>query len=263
MSADAAFLDADLVRQNSFARYVEVHDTLGSTNDRAMDLARQSDLPLPFLIAARVQTAGRGRESRPWWSADGALAFSLVLDTDFLGITPSQRAQLSLTTGVAVCDAIRAEIPQAIIGLKWPNDVLVDGGKACGILIESPGAPAGRLVVGIGVNVNNSWHSAPREAGPDGVALCDVSGSVHDLQNLLIAILAALQSRYQEFTQSPIEMAKTWQEYCLLTGEMISVRTPQSQIDGECLGIAEDGALLLATALEVESIRSGTVTLMG
>ena len=101
-----AFLDADAIRAATFVRHVEIHDTLGSTNDRAAELARDPNVELPALVVARQQTAGRGRGDNTWWSADGALTFSVLLDTVAFGISASNWPQLSLATAVAVCDAL-------------------------------------------------------------------------------------------------------------------------------------------------------------
>jgi len=96
-----AYLDADEIRASTFIRHVEIHETLGSTNDRAAELARDADIELPALVAARHQTAGRGRGSNTWWSDDGALTFSIILDPTAFGISAAKWPQLSLTTAVA------------------------------------------------------------------------------------------------------------------------------------------------------------------
>ena len=183
-----AFLDADEIRAATFVRHVEIHDTLGSTNDRAAELARDPHIELPALVVARRQTAGRGRGKNTWWSADGALTFSVLLDPAALGISTANWPQLSLATAVAVCDALGADelsirseparpdtagsrtpsshAPTARVSASnGPTTSCSTARKVCGILIESPGgaAPAkDRLIIGIGINVNNSWHSAPR-----------------------------------------------------------------------------------------------------
>jgi BirA family biotin operon repressor/biotin-[acetyl-CoA-carboxylase] ligase len=103
-------IDADQLRATTFVRHVEIHDTLGSTNDRAAELIGRADIELPALVIARHQTAGKGRGRNSWWSADGALTFSLVIDAATTGVTPASWPQLSLATAVAVCDALMHEI---------------------------------------------------------------------------------------------------------------------------------------------------------
>jgi BirA family biotin operon repressor/biotin-[acetyl-CoA-carboxylase] ligase len=196
----SAFLNADEIRAATFVRHIEIHDTLGSTNDRAAELARDPHIELPALVVARHQTAGRGRGQNKWWSADGALAFSLLLDPAAFGIRTENWPQLSLATAAAVRDALEKELlsEPSRLRIKAPNDVLLDGRKVCGILIDAPGggAPAkNRVIIGIGINVNNSWRESPRELDAKGTALCDATGRRHDLARVLVEVLRAVQNR--------------------------------------------------------------------
>jgi BirA family biotin operon repressor/biotin-[acetyl-CoA-carboxylase] ligase len=273
MGTAQSFFDADELRAATFVRHVEIHDALGSTNDRAAELARQ--LPadaMPALVAAREQTAGRGRGRKAWWSADGALTFSLLIDPRSTGVLPANWPQLSLATAVAVCDALspnlefnpqsQIRIPQSNLGIKWPNDVHIDGRKLCGILIESPGgaAPAkDRLIIGIGINVNNSWQAAPAEAGADGIALCDLTGQEHDLPPILISVLRAIATRIDQLRSRDPDLIQTWQRLNLLAGSRIVVESDGRQIEGECIEIAYDGALVVDTVFGQQRLYSGSV----
>jgi BirA family biotin operon repressor/biotin-[acetyl-CoA-carboxylase] ligase len=197
----AEFNAASLLAQ-TFLRHVEVHDELGSTNDRAKELARE--LPsdkLPALVLARRQTTGRGRGQNVWWSADGALTFSVILDTNSWGLSQREWPQISLLMAAAARDAITSLIPQLTITIKSPNDVLIEGRKVCGILLESPGgsAPAkDRLIVGIGLNVNNSCSDAPPDVQSRAVAIREVSGERLDLQTVLIGVLQEMDSQLRK-----------------------------------------------------------------
>jgi BirA family biotin operon repressor/biotin-[acetyl-CoA-carboxylase] ligase len=256
------FLDADQLRAATFVRHVELHETLGSTNDRAAELACDATVQLPALIAARIQTAGKGRGGNKWWSAEGALTFSLLIDTAAIGISSQNWPQLSLATAVAICDAVVAEAPQSSPGIKWPNDVFIEGGKGCGILIESPAGAAfakDRLIIGIGFNVNNSWRTAPHDLGPNGAALCDVTGAPHSLQTVLIRILQAAEKRFQQLALGDPQLPQTWQRLCWLTEQGVDVETSERRITGVCVGIDIDGALLVDTAFGLHRIWSGSV----
>jgi BirA family biotin operon repressor/biotin-[acetyl-CoA-carboxylase] ligase len=271
-----SMFDAEQIRASTFVRHVEIHDTIGSTNDRGAELARDSTIELPALVVARLQTAGKGRGQNRWWSADGALSFSILLDSATTGVQPANWPQLSLAAAVAVCDALSAELsrcdnPQSEIrnpksdlrlGIKWPNDVILDGGKVCGILIESPGgaAPAkDRLIIGIGVNVNNSWRSAPHNFGPNGVALCDVTGTGHDLQTILIQTLNALQRRIVLLANSDAGLPDAWQRLCWLTEQSVDVNANGRWITGVCAGIDQEGALLVENVNGLHRVRDGSV----
>lgn len=263
-AATAMPFDADEIRQLTFVRHVEVHDTLGSTNDRAAELARElSSDQLPALVVAERQTAGRGRGKHIWWSADGALTFSLLIDAHSTGILPANWPQLSLATAVAVCDALRNEVPKSTLGIKWPNDVLIDGGKVCGILIESPGgaAPAkDRLIIGVGINVNNSWRSAPQDAGADGVALCDLTGRQYELTPLLTSVLVSFANRIQQLRSRDPQLIQSWQRLNLLAGMNVAVESDGRRIEGECSEIAHDGALVVDTLFSRQRLYSGSIS---
>jgi BirA family biotin operon repressor/biotin-[acetyl-CoA-carboxylase] ligase len=280
-----AFLDADEIRASTFIRHVEIHDTLGSTNDRAAELAREQKIELPALVAARNQVAGRGRGNNVWWSTEGALTFSVLLDPSVLGIGTANWPQLSLATAVAICDALSDELnPQSersspaaagnpqfqSVAVKWPNDVMLDGGKVCGILIESPGgsAPAkNRLIIGIGINVNNSCRveHAAREAMQtskelaNAISLCDCTGRQHNLQQLLCATLRAFKARSLQLTKGDPQLPVAWQQLCWLTEQRIEVRTNSNWVDGICAGIDSSGALLVENVFGNHRITSGSV----
>jgi BirA family transcriptional regulator, biotin operon repressor / biotin---[acetyl-CoA-carboxylase] ligase len=257
--------DAERIRTATFVRHVEIHDTLGSTNDRAAELARDATIELPALVVARKQTAGKGRGRRKWWSADGALTFSLLLDPATTGVQPANWPQLSLATAVAVCDALAIELrdpSQPRFSIKWPNDVLVDGGKVCGILIESPGgaAPAkDRLIIGIGINVNNSWRTAPRNFGPNGTALCDATRRHHDLETTLVRVLQTLQERIGQLARGDSQLPDAWQGLCWLTEQGVDVNANGRWVTGVCVGIDRDGALLVENVNGLHHIRDGSV----
>lgn len=272
------FLSADTIRAGTFVRHVEIHESLDSTNSRALELARELDAELPALIVARLQTAGRGRGANRWWSAAGALTFSLLIDPAAHGLTTANWPQLSLTTAVALCDAIEAWSTEhgarsktelltpssplpAPCSIKWPNDVLVQGRKIAGILLESPGgaAPAkNRLVIGIGMNVNNSCRDLPAEVALRGTALCDITGSQHDAQELLIVLLRYLAIRIEEWSSASNRLTNAWQRLNHLHRQIVAVKENHQTVVGKCLEIAADGALVIDTGTAKKRVVSGS-----
>ncbi len=282
------FINADALRASTFVRSVEVHEALGSTNDRAAELARDSSVELPALVVARHQTAGRGRGSNTWQSAEGALTFSLLVDPASLGIPVAKWPQLSLATAVAACEVLAEHVGWAPpttsaestnyeqpvgdahptgpltsrLAIKWPNDVMLDGAKVAGILIESPGgvAPAkDRLIIGVGINVNNSCVDMPRESGPNRIALCDVSQHKHDLQNILVAVIRAIELRLQQVGSDEPQLVQSWQEKCWLTEKNLEVQSGNKSVAGVCLGIDREGALLVNNVFGIHRLFSGSV----
>lgn len=141
-------------------------DTIGSTSAEALSLARDGEAG-PLWVCARQQTAGRGRRGRVWQTARGNLAASLMLRT---GTPPLVAASLGFVAGLALIRALRAccgptlgDDPGVAFALKWPNDVLANGAKVAGILLDAESSPdASRpIVIGIGVNVVSAPHDAP------------------------------------------------------------------------------------------------------
>ena len=131
---------------------VLILDETDSTNAEARRRAEAGEVG-PLWITARRQTAGRGRRGRIWESESGNLASTLLLLT---WKSPAEAAQLTFAASLAVADLLDRYVPPALVTIKWPNDVLLDGRKTSGILIESGPAPSGGLWLAIGIGVNLS-----------------------------------------------------------------------------------------------------------
>lgn len=141
---------------------VLILDETDSTNAEARRRAEAGEVG-PLWIAARRQTAGRGRRGRKWESESGNLASTLLLLTRK---SPAEAAQLTFVAALAVGDLLDRYVPPALVTIKWPNDVLLDGRKTSGVLIESGPAPSGGLwlAVGIGVNLRQTPGDTERPA---------------------------------------------------------------------------------------------------
>src|SRR3569623_3093066 len=156
-------VDVAQLRELPLLTAVEHHEVIGSTNDRALELIQQPDLATPLLILADRQTAGRGRGDHRWWAAEGSLTFSLVFDPTQFSLPREVWPRITLTAAVAMCETALRFAPGTPCGLKWPNDVLFDGRKLCGILAVVPatrGSAQQRMILGLGVNVTNSLAQA-------------------------------------------------------------------------------------------------------
>jgi BirA family biotin operon repressor/biotin-[acetyl-CoA-carboxylase] ligase len=259
------FLDADAIVSSTIVRYVELHELLGSTNDRALELASNLELRTPALIAARLQTAGRGRGDHKWWAGEGALTFSLILDTTDLGVTQRDWPRLSLATAVAVCDALGRLAPAESLAIKWPNDVMLRDAKISGVLIESrkrADSSRDRLVIGVGVNVNNSWQSSPPDAASRGIALCDAIGKPSGLQAVLISFLQALERRIKQLADLDYRLVAEWQRLCATQGRKVEVVANGHSTRGRCEGITADGAILVRTSEGVVPFYSGSLVVV-
>ncbi|MEQ8846418.1 biotin--[acetyl-CoA-carboxylase] ligase [Botrimarina sp.] len=236
-----------------FVSSVEWHALLGSTNDRARELARTS-AALPALVVADRQTAGRGRGANRWWASAGALTFSLLINPERHGIVPSRQGLLAIATGLAVIDAVR-ETTGLSARLKWPNDVLLDGKKLAGVLIEAVGPE--RWIVGVGANVENRLGAAPPEIRARAVTLAEAPGA--GKAAVLESCLTAFGRRIAQIASGDPELIGFARSRCALTGVQVKVVDGNRTIAGECHGLAEDGALLLYADGATTAMTAGSV----
>jgi BirA family transcriptional regulator, biotin operon repressor / biotin---[acetyl-CoA-carboxylase] ligase len=248
------------IQSQTTVRRVEYHASLTSTNDLALQLLRDEQAgELPVLVLAERQTAGRGRGDHRWWSSQGALTFSLVSAFHPRELPLERRPLIALAAGLAVRDALGECVPSATIQLKWPNDVYLNGRKVCGILIELPARPPDVCVIGIGVNVHNSFVTAPPEVRERAIALADVSAESLELTDVLIRILQHLGRLTQTLVQHPDAILDRWRTCCILTGRWICLRTEAQRVNGWCQGIDRAGRLIIDTQQGTTTFSSGTI----
>jgi len=265
VSASVTALISELERSALFGR-VEWHAEVDSTNTRAVQRAGEPDLPTPYLIGAEQQTAGRGRGGNRWWSAEGALLVSVVLDParDFGGesLVPAMWPRLSLLSAVCWCDVLEPLRPTGRVGLKWPNDVHVGGRKIAGILLESPPPVEGvrrRLVLGMGVNVNNSLAQAPPEVAELATSVVDLVGQPGDRGKLLVEWMALFRQRGALLAHDDPSLAEAWRARCVLAGSEVTLQSGGHEISGLCLGIDDAGALLIDTPAGTQRCHGGVL----
>lgn len=258
-------LDLARLRNCPHLADVEWHETLPSTNDYALQRSGLEALKTPLLILAEQQTAGRGRGSNRWWSQDGALTFTLVIEPGVAGAAPLRTEhwpRVALTAGMALCETLDAASSDLECGLKWPNDVLIAGRKVAGILVEIPPAPAGvprRLVLGMGLNVNNSMAEAPSEVASRAISLRDATGQPQDATQILLDWLGSFFESLHALAANDAGLPARWQSRCVLTGRQVELLVADRPTQGLCHGIADDGALLLERGLAIERLYGGAL----
>ncbi len=227
-----------------------VFDEIDSTMDEARrQLTAGAATPL-WILAAR-QTKGRGRRSRPWESADGNLFCTLALRPE---AAPAQAATLSFLAAVAVAETLEnwvfptSDHPQRL-QCKWPNDVLLDGRKVAGILLESEMATGGGglawLTIGIGVNLATHPEIAERPATSLAGAGCAVPHP-HQVLSLMAEKFADWMARWQEAGFAPVKQA--WLARAARFGQEIDVRLDKQTLHGIFSALDDSGALLLQQA---------------
>jgi BirA family biotin operon repressor/biotin-[acetyl-CoA-carboxylase] ligase len=251
-------LDRERLAGSRVVARFEYFATLGSTQDRAQEVARASDCgPLPLLIVADQQSAGRGRGANLWWTGRGSLALSLLFDPADWNVSNHPLPERSLAVGVAIVETLRSRELGHEIGLHWPNDVFVSDKKVAGILIDV--LPDGRHIVGIGLNVNNRLAGAPDDVRARATSLCELAGRSFDRTALLLDLLENLEAAVRASAAAPQEFGRRFQELCLQLGRELTVEVGAQRTTGLCAGIASDGALLLDTRSGRRKFYSGVL----
>ena len=251
--------------------HVEHRASIGSTNDRARELA-QTGQPEITLISADEQTAGRGRQNRSWYTPPGAaLALSLLVRP---AIPARQAMRLTMLAGLAAVEGIETATGLSL-GLKWPNDVVTVNDerlhpsafgpqplKIGGILTEAAfsGDVIEYAVIGLGINVNVDFgdHPALRDMATSLMAL---SGNPIDRAGVLKAIVAAFVARYRRRGD---DLRAAWAARLINLHQTVRVQLGDELITGQADGVDEDGALLVRAADgKVRRMLAGDVTLHG
>lgn len=258
---DVARLDAcPLIRKLTYA------PTLASTNDAAREEIARRPLAVdetPWLIVAETQTRGRGRGGNAWWSAAGALTFTLVLRGELAALRSEHWPRISLTAALAVIAAVERAAPLVELELRWPNDVYARGGKLCGILPEVIGPPGmAWLVLGIGLNVNNAATAAPDDVRRRATSLIELTGQPHDRTSLLIGILGELLAQLGRLTAGDPRLAADWDARCYLRGRRVRIEQPGGAVEGRVQGIDPAGRLIVDTASGTVAASTGTLSVV-
>lgn len=230
----------------------------GSTNEDAKKLA-QDGVPHGTLVIAEKQQKARGRLGRAWDSPNGGLWFTLILRPC---LAPMDAPKLTILTAVAVAEAI-IHTTGIDAKIKWPNDILIDGKKVCGILTEMSTEmdAINHVIIGVGINVNNS--DFPEELKDKGTSLRQVKGE----KVSRIQVLSSLLERFEHYyvkaeTEGFKEVLESWRSLCTTLGQKVKITGQKENFEGIALDIDESGALLIKTGDgKVVRILSGDVSL--
>ena len=227
----------------------QVHAELDSTNEEARRLAEAGEVG-PVWIMAERQSAGRGRRGRAWHSPEGNLAATLLLRPD---APQAVTGQLSFAAALAAADMAAHFASDAAIAVKWPNDVLADGKKLAGILLEGAG---GWLAIGIGVNL----ASHPQGTEFPATSLAQLGIAAPSQQEALSVLAARFAHWYGLWMQGGFESLRMqWLARAFGVGAPIRARLAQETRTGVFEGIDASGALLLNEGGQVRAIAAGEV----
>lgn len=255
-----AALDIDRILAETMVRHVAYRDETKSTNDLAIELAANGANDFPSLAITERQTSGRGRGANRWWASEGALTFSLTIDSKDLGLEPRDWPKLSLTVGLSVCEVLEQLVSDRRVQLKWPNDVFLEGRKVCGVLVETIAQRPRLIVIGIGINVNNSFADAPAELRSTATSLMDVTTKSFDLTDVLIRQLQQIAHRIGTVIAGSEYLAEAWRARCMLEGRTLSIDLGSRRLTGVCHGIDDEGALIIQTEGGVERCFAGVIS---
>lgn len=236
-------LDLDKIKI-LFSQYndleIRYYESTGSTNRRARESPAIGP-PWELLITDQ-QTAGYGRQGRTWESPPGNLAFTLLARGH--NISLKDFPKISLLVGSAVAQGIVPRVKEGI-SLKWPNDVLIDGKKVAGILLED--APGGAIAMGVGLNVNSLVSDFQEEVRGERITLREKTGIIFSREELLRDVVQAMMENISRFRGGDwIGLLTDYRRLSFLSGKMVwSDRGTIAEVHGRVVGIGDQGQLLI------------------
>ena len=237
-------------------------ERVDSTNTEAeRHLAAGSRTPL--VILAREQTQGRGRRGRVWHSPPtGNLYGTFVFRPK---LEPARLQDFTLWMGLNVCELI-ANFCSIEPGLKWPNDVLIHGRKAGGMLTEAriDADEVHDLVYGLGLNLNGHSTDLPKEIQKTAISLAEAAGAPVDVNRFAAALIGRVLTACNRFVEDDYrdKFAELWARFDVLRGQPVSVTQGDRTVAGTATGIDAEGSLIVRTgAGRTERFRAGEVTL--
>lgn len=246
-------MDLDALNTERFGRDLRTFDEVGSTNTVAAEWAREGARE-GSVVFAEYQSSGRGRHGRTWDAHAGQnLTFSVVLRPS---LSPDRLGRITLAAGVAVAEAVEAFVTPHTASIKWPNDVLLDGRKTCGMLLEASfgkhrdadtGAPDA-VILGIGLNVNQA--DFPDAIADRATSLRLVAGRPIPRETLFGRVLNRLERRYDSlFADDGESVRHAYIQRLYQRGETTTLRFTGTDrtVSGRVCGITKDGALQLNT----------------
>jgi len=218
--------------------------SLASTNSEAARLALEG-AEEGLCIVADEQTAGRGRLQRQWVSPRGAGLYLSILLRPQIAIT--QWPLITLMAAVAVADTILLTC-DVEADIKWPNDVLVNGRKVCGILAETSETPTGRAIV-LGIGINLTSKAFPPDLRVNAISLDEATGHGVERETILAELVSTLVRYYELFQQgSERQIIDAWcKRSSYSRGKVVRIASAEETIEGVTRGLQSDGALRVET----------------
>lgn len=244
------------------AKEVLYFDTIDSTNTKAQELAEKG-YPSGTLVVADKQESGKGRRGRSWVSPSGTGIFmTLMIKPD---INPNNASMLTLVAALAVAKAITSVTGEEAL-IKWPNDIVINGKKVCGILTEMNAQfdYINHIVVGIGINVHN--ESFPEEISQMASSLMiEAGGKRFHRAQIIAETMSYFEQYYDTFlkTQDLSALVREYDELLVNRNKSVRVLDPKEPFDGKAMGITPKGELIVDTWESRKLVSSGEVSVRG
>ena len=244
------------------AKEVLYFDTIDSTNTKAQELAEKG-YPSGTLVVADKQESGKGRRGRSWVSPSGTGIFmTLMIKPD---INPNNASMLTLVAALAVAKAITSVTGEEAM-IKWPNDIVVNSKKVCGILTEMNAQfdYINHIVVGIGINVHN--ESFPEEISQMASSLMiEAGGKRFHRAQIIAETMSYFEQYYDTFlkTQDLSALVREYDELLVNRNKSVRVLDPKEPFDGKAMGITPKGELIVDTWESRKQVSSGEVSVRG
>ena len=251
-----------LMHTDWVAKEVLYFDTIDSTNTKAQELAEKG-YPSGTLVVADKQESGKGRRGRSWVSPSGTGIFmTLMIKPD---INPNNASMLTLVAALAVAKAITSVTGEKAL-IKWPNDIVVNGKKVCGILTEMNAQfdYINHIVVGIGINVHN--ESFPEEISQMASSLMiEAGGKRFHRAQIIAETMSYFEQYYDTFlkTQDLSALVREYDELLVNRNKSVRVLDPKEPFDGKAMGITPKGELIVDTWESRKLVSSGEVSVRG
>lgn len=251
-----------LLHTDWVAKEVLYFDTIDSTNTKAQELAEKG-YPSGTLVVADKQEAGKGRRGRSWVSPSGTGIFmTLMIKPD---INPNNASMLTLVAALAVAKAITSVTGEEAM-IKWPNDIVVNGKKVCGILTEMNAQfdYINHIVVGIGINVHN--ESFPEEISQMASSLMiEAGGKRFHRAQIIAETMSYFEQYYDTFlkTQDLSALVREYDKLLVNRNKSVRVLDPKEPFDGKAMGITPKGELIVDTWESRKLVSSGEVSVRG
>lgn len=251
-----------LMHTDWVAKEVLYFDTIDSTNTKAQELAEKG-YQSGTLVVADKQESGKGRRGRSWVSPSGTGVFmTLMIKPD---INPNNASMLTLVAALAVAKAITSVTGEEAL-IKWPNDIVVNGKKVCGILTEMNAQfdYINHIVVGIGINVHN--ESFPEEISQMASSLMiEAGGKRFHRAQIIAETMSYFEQYYDTFlkTQDLSALVRGYDELLVNRNKSVRVLDPKEPFDGKAMGITPKGELIVDTWESRKLVSSGEVSVRG